>query len=270
MPPPDRLVFFLGGHDLEMVTLRDLLAEHAPGRWHDCGLSWGARASAYAGEIARARGAGLVPVLIELEDDLGLGVGAGDVVVVDHHGDRAGHDRPTSLHQVFALLGLDPAEWSRWHDLVAANDRGHIRALTALGATREEIVRVRSADRAAQGITAAQEEQGARAAANAQVLAGGRLTLVALPHNRTAAAADRLEPALGGPGYENLLILSPDVLSFFGAGRLVLALSQTHPGGWFGGDLPEHGFWGHPVPLSDVLDFLLVGVRADANEADDR
>lgn len=43
-------VFFLGGRDLEMLTIRDLMAEHAPGRFHDKGLPWGAKASDCQGE----------------------------------------------------------------------------------------------------------------------------------------------------------------------------------------------------------------------------
>lgn len=69
---PDRLVFFLGGRDLEMVTIRALLQAHAPTMFHDKGLAWGARASAYQGEIESALAEGKTPVLIELENDLGL------------------------------------------------------------------------------------------------------------------------------------------------------------------------------------------------------
>jgi hypothetical protein len=34
-------------------------------------------------------------------------------------------------------------------------------------------------------------------------------------------------------------------LNFFGNGDLVLALHREFPGGWCGGDLPRHGFWGN-------------------------
>src|SRR5947209_1249501 len=120
-----KYIFFLGGRDLEMSTIRELLSSHAQGRFHDRGLAWGARTSAYRDEIARALEAGQTPVLVELEDDVGLDPAR--VVVVDHHGTKAGHDRPTSLEQVFALLGRPRDEWSRWFALVAANDRAHIR-----------------------------------------------------------------------------------------------------------------------------------------------
>ena len=154
-PTRHDLVFFLGGHDLEMDTIRELLERRAAGRWHDRGLAWGARASAYREEIEAALAAGETPVLVELEDDVGLDGRC--VVIVDHHGESAGAERPTSLEQVFAWLALPPGEWTRWHELVAANDRGYIPALVEAGASIEEIREVRAADRGAQGITEAEE-----------------------------------------------------------------------------------------------------------------
>jgi hypothetical protein len=258
-----RLVFMLGGHDLEMATIRELLSAHAPCRCLDKGLSWGAKASDYADDIRSSISLGQVPVLVELDDDLGLnGPAEKDgpphrAILVDHHGRLAGKDQPTSLHQVFSLLELAPALWTRWFELVAANDRGYIPALLECGATRDEIVKVRAADRAAQGITLEQEEQGERAVRTRQVLARGRLTVVALPHNRCAAVADRLEPEMGGPGYENLLIISPGSVNIFGLGSLIIDLSREFPEGYFGGALPDRGFWGHPLPLPTVLAFVL-------------
>ena len=125
------LVFFLGGSDLEMQTIRALLEETAPGHFHDRHLGWGARASAYRQEIGRALSAGLTPVLVELQDDLGLDLGR--VVIVDHHGEHAGSDKPTLLQQIFALLDLPAERWTRWFALVAANDRGHIAEMLGSG-----------------------------------------------------------------------------------------------------------------------------------------
>jgi len=246
-------LFLLGGHDLEMLTIRELLHAHAPECFVDKGLSWGARASAYRGEIEAALKAGLTPVLVELVDDIGID---GKAVIIDHHGPLAGADKPTSLHQVFDLLKLSPQAWTRQMELVAANDRGHIKGLQAVGATMDEIVSIRAADRAAQGITPQQDQQAAEAIAAAETACNGRLTIVRLPHNRTAAVADRLAPELGGAGYENLLVISPAELNFFGSGKLVLLLDKTFPGGWCGGSLSEHGFWGHGEPLPDILPFL--------------
>lgn len=239
---PERLVFFLGGHDLEMLTIRALLEQEAPGRIHDQGLGWGARASSYREPILAALAAGATPVLVELEDDLGLP--GQRLLIADHHGPRAGREAPTSLHQVFRLLALGPERWTRWFDLVAANDRGYIPALKEIGASPQEIAAIRAADRRAQGVTDADEAAAEEALHAIERDAGGALTVVRLPHARTATVTDRLHPDLGGPGYLNLLVLAPDEANFFGEGRIVTALAQQFPMAWYGGALPDQGFWG--------------------------
>jgi HEPN domain-containing protein len=251
----DNLAFFLGGHDLEMLTIRELLEQHAPGRFHDKNLAWGAKASDYREEIQDVLANSRSPVLIELTLD--MEIDEARTIIIDHHGERAGADKPASLHQVFELMKLPRDKWTRWFDLVAANDRGYIPAMLETGATQEEIIKVRESDRAAQGITAEEEAEGKKAAADAEVFAGGMLTLARLPHTRTATVTDRLEPALGGAGYRNLLVVSPAQVNFFGSGNLVYALNSAFPGGWHGGALPERGFWGHGEPVPDVLDLLL-------------
>lgn len=240
--PPSDLVFLLGGHDLEMETIRDLLVDHAPDHFHDRGLSWGAKASAYREEIEDTLARGETPVLIELEDDLGLD--PEHVIVVDHHGGRAGAEAATALEQVFALLERPAAEWDHWLELVAANDRAHLRGLSEIGASVEEMRRVRRADRRAQGITEAEETAAVEAAQKLETCAGGRLLVSRLPHGRTAALVDRLEPELGGPGFENLVVLSPGEVNVFATGDVIQALDNAFPGGWYGGALPERGFWG--------------------------
>lgn len=251
----ESLVFFLGGYDLEMLTIRELLEKAAPGRFHDKRLAWGARATEYKEEIGACLHRGETPVLVELKDDLDLPPGC--VIVVDHHGARAGSDRPSSLHQVFDLLRLPLERWTHWFDLVAANDRGYIPALLEMGVTLEEIARIRAADRAAQGVTPDEEVEGGRALSQVETVMNGMLTLVRLSHTRTVAVTDRLEPTLGGPGYRNLLVISPRQVNFFGAGNLVVFLDRAFPRGWCGGALPERGFWGHGEPVPDVLPALL-------------
>lgn len=242
MPTTD--FYFLGGRDLEMQAIAELLAAHAPGRFLDHGLSWGAAASAYAAAIDACIAAGQQPVLVELHWDLPQALRQA-VVLVDHHGDRAGENVPTSLEQVFARLELPAAAWTRRLALIAANDRGHTRAMQALGGTAEEIRQIRAEDRAAQGTTEEQERLAAEAVACRRLLANGRLCVVALPHNRTATVADRLDAVQGGPGYDNLLVVAPQELNFYGDGRVIAALDARFPGGWRGGELPRRGYWGH-------------------------
>ncbi len=245
-----------------MVTIRALLDETVPGYVHDKGLRWGAKASVYREEIMGALARGLTPVLVELEDDLGLG--APCLIVVDHHGPKAGGDKPTSLHQVFDLLDLPSQRWSRWYDLVAANDRGYVPAMIEIGATREDIIHVRAADRAAQGITPEDELVGEKAVSQAETMAGGKLTIVRLPHNRTAVVTDRLDPSLGGPGFQNLLVYSPEEINFYGDGKTIATLIRQFPSGWYGGALPERGFWGRMGTGHEVEAFLIQYLSGEA------
>lgn len=254
-----RLVFFLGGRDLEMLTVRELLEE--PGlRFHDKSLAWGAKASDYREEIDNALSAGLTPVLVELGVDIPLP--ADRVTVIDHHGRRAGSDLPTSLHQVFDLLQLPGERWSRRFELVAANDRGYIPEMLERGATPQEIEEIRAADRRVQGVTEEEEAVATAAIAQRREYAQGMLTVVVLSHNRASIVADLLLAELGGPGYENLLVISPEEVNFFGDGDSVRMLDKLFPGGWLGGALPERGFWGRRGACKDVERLLVKHLEA--------
>ena len=235
------LRFFLGGRDLEMTAIaalaRAVLGPHAV---RDKELGWGAAASAYGAQIAAAAGQGLTPVLVELAPDIALPPGC---VLVDHHGARA--SEPTSIEQVFALLGLPAADWTRDHALIAANDRGHVAALRAMGASAAEIARIRAADRRAQGITLEQDAAG-RAALTAAERHPGGLLLARLAHGRAATLTDPL--AESGAPERDLLALMPGEAAFFGRGSGVAALDAAFPGGWSGGELPRRGFWGRHFP----------------------
>lgn len=239
-------VFFLGGQDLEMVTIRDLLLETGA-MFHDKRLGWGARASDYRAEIDAALAAGDSPTLIELELDVRLPEER--ITVVDHHDHRAGTDARSSLRQVFDLLALPPERWTREFELVDANDRGHIPGMIRSGATADDIVRIRAADRAAQGVTADEQKAAREAIAERISTPNGDLTLVRVPHSKASVVADLMHAELGGPGYTNLVVLSPTEINVFAEGWIVSALKEALPQGWSGGDLPERGFWGcrrHP------------------------
>ncbi len=238
--------FFLGGHDLEMREIRALLDRRLPGRVEDAGLAWGARASAYEPAIAAALARGETPVLVELEDDLPPTFDRARLVVVDHHGARAGYNAPTSLEQVFALLGLTRAAWTRRMALVAANDRAHLAGLRAAGATAEEMRAIRAADRAAQGVTSDDEVEALRAIAARQEHAG--FTEVSTRSTTSSAVADLMQPELGGPGYRALLVRMPCKLAAYAEGAAVARLAAAFPGSYWGGDLPVRGFWGTDLP----------------------
>ncbi len=255
--------FFMGGHDLEMLEIGRLVAATlGADAVVDKGLPWhAAAASAYAAEIAAALEGGLRPVLVELRPDL-EGEVLARCLVVDHHGERAGADRPTSLEQVFALLGLPPEAWTRRLALVAANDRGWIPELRAMGASVAEIAAIRAEDRAAQGVTAAEEAAAEAALAERVPRLDGSLLLVRLPHGRTSPVFDRLALETAPASPPDTLVVSPGELDFSGAGNRVLALAAAYPAGWSGGALPARGFWGHGAPLPALDRVLAVIERA--------
>jgi hypothetical protein len=221
-------MFFLGGYDLEMVTIRDLL-RHEGAQFHDNKLAWGAKTSAYGDAIVKVTHDNWVPVLIELEIDTEI---PPEAVVVDHHGNRFAE--PASLLQVIKLLELTP---SRNDLLVASNDCGYIPAMQKMGATAEEISRIRLADRAAQGVTQEMERQAEEAIANA--VSYGSLKVVRLPHIKSSPVNDRLFPTWQN-GEENLLVVCEThenpthEVHYFGYGNICKTVKETFSG-WGGG-----------------------------------
>jgi hypothetical protein len=243
--------FFFGGHDLEMVEIRALLSEIELGdRVVDFGLYWGARASSYQTEIAAALLRGETPVLIELEDDLPAGFDRNHIISIDHHGVRAGAEKPSALRQVYDLVGLNRGlAWTRRHALVDANDIGHVRALRALGITPGEVRTIRDADRMAQGVSDATERESRRAIAAAE--RGGALVIVRSTAPTSSAIVDFLLSEYGGPGVDDVLVVMPDKVAFFGRGSVIEDLKSV-PGWWYGGALPEFGYWGAMLQRSSA------------------
>lgn len=242
--PPRKFWFFLGGMDLEMHAILELLKAESVASVSDKGLAWGAKASDYAAEIAQRRSEGYSPVLVELTWD--LGDAPPDVVLVDHHGQRAGLDKPSSLRQVFDLLKLPNSRWTRSLELIAANDSGYIPAMRELGAPNEEIERIRREDRRYQGVTDEEEALAAHAVCRRVELFGGALVEVELPHSRTSPVVDRVYVERGAQaGTHALAVYSPSETNVFASGDVIAHLDRTFPGGWLGGALPDYGYWGH-------------------------
>lgn len=137
-------VFLLGGRDLEMITIKRMLIDSGfeePESIADLNLQWGAKLSAYQNRFNDE----LTFVGIELSQDI---VPPPHYINIDHHNENA--NKPSSIEQIAKLLGI---ELTREQQLIAANDKGFIPAMEALGATREEIVDIRRRDREAQGVT---------------------------------------------------------------------------------------------------------------------
>jgi len=161
---------------------------------------------------------------------------------------------------------LPAKTWTRQFDLIEANDIGWIPAMQALGATAEEIRAIRTADRAAQGVSETEEQQAAAAVTGLRWSDNGLLAIVHSPHDRSAPITDRLHPALNGDAVDNLLILGPAEAQFFGRGDIIQALARRYPPSWYGGALPERGYWGCARSAidadlaQDISDWLSSGV----------
>ncbi len=119
--------FLLGGHDLEMAEIRNILeTQGIP--YHDRDLGWNnAKLSAYADVLNDEEEF----VGIELESDIAPPT---RYKLIDHHNENS--EKASSIEQVAEMLGI---ELSREQQLIAANDKGFIAAMKDIGATTEEI-----------------------------------------------------------------------------------------------------------------------------------
>lgn len=231
-----RYIFFLGGQDLEMVAIREILCRVLNQNGSkvvgiiDHHLSWGAKASDYKQEIEYAATRGWTPVLVELAIDIDLPEGA---IVIDHHNEFS--DRPASILQVIKLLEIK----SNWHQqLIAANDSGYIPAMEKMGASTREIDQIRWDDRQAQGVTVDMEAQAERAVMDRKMM--GLTTYVELPHLKPSTVTDRLYRTWP-LGQENLLVRCSDGrdthVYYFGRGDICKRLGEAFspPNGFCGG-----------------------------------
>lgn len=125
----NQYVFFIGGKDLEMETIKQLL-DGKGAEYVDKNLGWGAKTSAYEAEIAQAAAAGKTPVIIELEQDCKL---PKNTVNIDHHNQNAA--RPASVLQICDLLGI---EKTRDLQLIGANDAAYIPGMMEMAPRRKK------------------------------------------------------------------------------------------------------------------------------------
>lgn len=221
-------LFLLGGHDLEMKTIAELLTEQRI-PYIDAGLTWSnAKLSAYKDVLFDSAGKLLYGV--ELTTDILL---PANYVLIDHHNGQT--DAPSSLEQVAALLGVS---LDRQQQLVAANDKGYIPAMRALGATDEEVHQIRRLDRAIQGVTAQEERQAEMDVERFRIDKG--VIVVQTTLTRFSPICDRLYPT------DRLLIYNEQEWTYYGKGidRLIYQFSLLLEQGkcYYGGG--PNGYFG--------------------------
>ena len=197
-------LFLLGGHDLEMLTIRGILDIHGY-VYADHHLQWNnARLSSYWEEIKRFESEAEPGCIygIELENDLPRVPEF--YRSIDHHNNQS--SSPSALEQVLSLLGIPT---NREYRLIAANDKAYIPGMQAFGATEEEVRRIRFADRCAQGITEKDEILAEKSIAENLKRVGDLVVVKALV-SRFSPICDRLYP------YRSLLVYTATEWTFYG------------------------------------------------------
>lgn len=199
-------LFLLGGYDLEMLTIKQLLEGRDGCKVADKQLRWdNAKLSAYQKELQNSAYTEIYG--IELQEDMTV---PENYHRIDHHNDW--NDKPSALEQVATVLGI---ALSRDQQLVAANDKGYIPAMLALKASDSEIADIRRRDRAAQGISEHEELLAEQSVANSLSRHGSLLVVKSLT-SRFAPICDRLFP------YQRLLVYTDTEWMFYGEGKAEL------------------------------------------------
>ncbi len=196
----EQLFFLLGGADLEMQTIRDVLVcQGIP--FADHHLRWdNALLSSYQEELQERKG-GQTIYGIELREDI---LPPSCYRAVDHHNGLSSF--PCALEQVLDILQLP---MNRYEQLVSANDKAYIPGMLALGATSEEIATIRLADRKAQGVTEEEEHLAEKAIADNKEIVNGLIIVHALC-SRFSPICDRLFP------YHKLLVYTDSEWMYYG------------------------------------------------------
>lgn len=206
MKDKKKLIFLLGGYDLEMCTIKALLESHhllcvdRRLQWHNAYLS------AYEKSLRKYGGADSAWHIygVELQEDI---LPPPNYSRIDHHNQYAG--LPSALEQVADLLQFPLDRRLR---LIAANDKAYIPGMKALGASAEEIAAIRSADRRAQGVSEEEERLAEKALAeNKETTVGGLLVVRALS-THFSPICDRLFP------YARLVVYTDSEWVYYGEG----------------------------------------------------
>lgn len=220
-----QFIFLLGGADLEMYTICQLLDSHGV-CYYNQGLRWdNACLSAYLEYLDRfGNKSNYQLVGIELQEDVIL---PDNYISIDHHNQNAG--KPSSLEQVAELLGIS---LTREQQLVAANDKAYIPGMMALQASDDEITEIRRRDRMCQGVTE-EDEALAEKAINENMEQVKELIVVKALSPRFSPICDRLFP------YRSLLVYTSAEWMYYGEQlhRLLLVFKEDIAAGklFYGG-----------------------------------
>jgi len=197
-------IFLLGGYDLEMITIRDLLESRGE-IYYDKQLQWeNAILPAYQ-DILKQHGnkEGVMLYGIELRAPAATERYV-NYTLIDHHNEL--YKKPAALIQVSQVLGC---ELTHYQQLVAANDSDYIPGMTEMGATPNEIEQIRQLDRLAQGVTE-KDEWLAEKSIGEKMSRIDDLIVVESQTSHFSPICDRLYP------YEKLFIFAESEWMYYG------------------------------------------------------
>jgi hypothetical protein len=245
----EKKLFLLGGSDLEMQEIKNVLSKHNQlyEPKSDTKLPWGVSTTYYSFVFNNPEYQQFAIYGIELSEPVGWEKPA-NYKRIDHHNERS--NEKSSLEQVAELLGI---ELTRRQQLVAANDKGFIPAMEAMGATKEEIAEIRRLDREAQGVTEKDEHLGKKSIKKNLKEKNG-ITVVNALTSKFSTITDRLYPN------NKLLIYTETELNYFGIGAKLLTTeveALIHEGKAYSGGTGD-GFFG----LTDKGIAELGGIKA--------
>ncbi|NVK64976.1 MAG: hypothetical protein HWE22_10335 [Flavobacteriales bacterium] len=200
-------IFLLGGSDLEMTEIKRILKRRKLS-FEDRNLTWGnASWEAYQDLYEFPEDRNKIFVGIELQDKDSRPQNSIDI---DHHGELEG--RNSALEQLIDLLEI-PESFTWRRQLIAANDTGYIPAMQKLGASKEEIEKIRRLDRKAQGVSE-QDEKLAEKAIRENCTSYGGLKLIRAFNDKFSPITDRLF----GHSKQHI-IYTENELTYFGKNR---------------------------------------------------
>jgi hypothetical protein len=222
-------LFFLGGHDLEMLEIKNILLEEGYSVV-DNNLQWGAKLSDYVSLYSEEK----YNVCIELSEDMTPPL---NYIKIDHHNELS--VQKSSIEQIAELIGIS---LNRYQILVSANDKGYIPAMKELEASDEEIQSIRKKDRQIQGTTESEEIQAEENIKDRII--ENNLTIVKTDLKHFSPIADQLY----GKTDDNLLIYNEVALCYYGKKRNVLVKDEEfeiliqEKRAYYGGQ--ENGYFG--------------------------
>ncbi|ABR54025.1 conserved hypothetical protein [Methanococcus vannielii SB] len=247
-----KYLFLLGGHDLEMVEIRNILDENNI-EYIDKNLSWGAKLSDYIASYdieIKLNDKNTTLVSVELTNDSNMEIE--NLIEIDHHNEKA--DFPAAIEQVAKLLNI---KLTREQLLIAENDKGYIPKMIEFGATKEEIAEIRKLDRMMQGVTDEDEKLAVESIKDKKTIDG--IILVESKTSKFSPVVDRLYP------FEKLLIYTENNLTYYGKHAKLLGKKYSeilNDKVYFGGQ--GEGYFG--ISGEKITEQLLNDIISKINE----